>query len=111
MLQSAGWVLAAGALEAANEAVFAPLLGQGTIWQNFNWRIIPATAVMAGAVSVIEKASPKFGVGLGILVFASVLLIPYGNAPTPVQNLIKVMGYTTPEQLGAPIGNLASVVK
>jgi hypothetical protein len=106
MLQSVGWVLAAGALEAANEAVFAPLLSQGTVWQNFNWRIVPATAVMAGFVGVIEKAAPKFGVGLGILVFASALLIPYGNAPTPLQNLLKVMGYVTPSQIGQPIGNL-----
>lgn len=111
MLQSAGWVLAAGALEAANEAVFVPLLGGGTVWQNFNWRIIPATAVMAGFVGVIEHAAPKFGVGLGILVFVSVLLIPYGNARTPIENLLRVMGYTTPNNLGTPLGNLGSVVK
>lgn len=111
MLASAGWVLAAGSLEAANEAIFVPLEGGGTIWSNFNWRIIPATAVMAGAVAVIEKAAPKFGVGLGILVFMSVLLIPYGNAGTPLENLIKVMGYTTPNNLGTPIGNLETVVK
>jgi hypothetical protein len=93
MLASTGWILAAGGLEAANEALFAPLLNNQTPWQNFNWRIVPATAVMAAVVGVIEKAAPKFGVGLGVLVFASVLIVPYGKAETPLQNLLSVMGW------------------
>jgi len=92
MLASTGWVLAAGGLEAANEAIFAPILDNKTPWTNFNWRVVPATLVMAGALGVIEKAAPKFGVGLGVLVFLSVLLVPYGNAPSPIQNLMSVIG-------------------
>lgn len=92
MLASTGWVLAAGALEAANEALFAPLTSNKTPWKNFNWRIVPATLVMAGTIGVIEKAAPKFGVGLGILVFMSVLVIPYGTAQTPFENLTSVLG-------------------
>jgi hypothetical protein len=94
MLASSGWVLAAGGLEAANEAIFVPLEGGGTPWKNFNWRIVPATLVMAGVVGVVEKAAPKFGVGLGILVFMSVLLIRYGNAPTPLTNLMAILSPT-----------------
>lgn len=112
MLASAGWVLAAGSLEAANEALFVPLLGGGSVWKNFNWRIVPATAVMAGAVSIIEKASPKFGVGLGVLVFMTVLIVPFGNAPTPLENLFSVLGYNpVATSIGSSIGSLGSAAK
>lgn len=90
MSASTGWILAAGALEAANEALFAPIIFNQPPWKSFNWRIVPATAVMAVAVGLVEKIAPKFGAGLGMLVFLSVILVPYGMAPTPFENLLLV---------------------
>lgn len=86
-MSAAGYVLAAGAIEVANEALGA------TSVANFNWRIVPATAIMAVALTGIDKMAPGFGNGLGILVLLSVLVIPYGNAPTPLENAAKIMGY------------------
>lgn len=92
MLASTGYVLAAGALVAANEAIFAPIVDHTKPWSSLNWRLIPATAVMAIIVGGAEKLSPSFGKGLGMLVLLSVLVIRYGNAPSPLANIAKVIG-------------------
>lgn len=86
-------MLAAGGIEIANEALFAPLSGQGTPWKNLNWRLVPATAILALALGGLEKIVPGFAVGLAGLTLAAVFLIPYGTAATPLQNILKVMGY------------------
>jgi hypothetical protein len=91
MATSTGFVLAAGGIAMANDAVFAPLADNQKI--NINWRIIPATAVLAIAIAGLEKIAPAFGKGLGALVLLSVLIIPYGNAPSPISNITKVLGY------------------
>jgi hypothetical protein len=88
MADSTGLVIAAGAIVAANEALSAKSI------TDFNWRIVPATAVMAIVLAGIETAAPAFGKGLAGLVLLSVLVIPYGNAPTPLENLSNIMGYT-----------------
>lgn len=90
MADSTGIVLAVGGLTAANELLFAPATG-GKV--SFNWRIIPATAGLALALAGLERLSHPFAVGLAWLSLAAVLSIPFGNAPTPLQNAIKVMGY------------------
>lgn len=95
MLSSVGFVLAAGAIEVANEAFFAPLAGDPKSknpWKNLNWRIVPATAVLALLIGGAEKLNAPFGKGLGALVLLSVLIIPYGNAPSPLSNIGKVIG-------------------
>lgn len=92
MLDSTGYVLAAGALVAANEAIFAPIADHKTPWTSLNWRIIPATAVLALIIGGAEKLNAPFGKGLGMLVLLSVLVIPYGNAPSPISNIAKVIG-------------------
>lgn len=91
-LSSTGYVLAAGGLVIANEAIFAPLVEHKPTWKNLNWRIVPATAVMALLVGGAEKLNAPFGKTLGMLVLLSVLVIPYGNAPTPLENISKVIG-------------------
>jgi len=97
MASSTGLVLAAGGITAANEVLFAPLAGQGgSPWKDFNWRIIPATLGLALALGLLERIAPKFAVGLAGLTLAAVLIVPYGQAPTPLQNLLKVMGYSKP---------------
>jgi hypothetical protein len=92
MLSSTGWVLAAGGLVAMNEAVFAPIVDHTAPWSNLNWRIVPATAILALVMGGIEKINQPFGKALGMLVFASVMIIPYGKAKTPIQNIAKVLG-------------------
>lgn len=92
MLDSTGFILAAGGLVAANEAIFAPIVDHTTPWTSLNWRIVPATAILALAIGGVEKLNAPFGKGLGALVLLSVLVIPYGKAATPLQNIAKVIG-------------------
>jgi hypothetical protein len=87
---STGIVLAVGGITAANELLFAPAAGGKVA---FNWRIIPATAGLALALAGLEKVSHPFAVGLAWLALAAVLSVPFGNAPTPLQNALKIMGY------------------
>lgn len=91
MARSTGIVLAVGGITVANELLFAPLAGQKV---QFNWRIVPATAGLALALAGLEKVSPTFAVGLAGLSLLAVLVVPFGNAPTPLDNALKVMGYT-----------------
>lgn len=84
-------MLAAGGITAANEVLFAPLAGSAK--ESFNWRIIPATLGLALALAGLEQLAPGFATGLAGLTLAAVLLVPFGNAPTPLENALKVMGY------------------
>jgi len=94
MAQSTGIVLAVGAITAANEVLFAPLAGNGQQpWKAFNWRVIPATLGLALALGGLEKAAPGFAVGLAWLSLLTVLIVPFGRAPTPLENVLTVMGY------------------
>jgi len=89
--RSTGVVLAVGAVTFANEALFAPLAGAGKV--QVNWRIIPATAGLALALALLERVAPGFAVGLAWLSLLTVLVVPFGNAPTPLDNAVKVLGY------------------
>lgn len=91
MAQAAGIVIVAGSVTAANELLFAPAAGQKS---SFNWRLVPATAGLALALTGVEKLAPKFGAGLAWLTLATVLLVPFGSAGSPVQNITKALGYT-----------------
>lgn len=94
-MRSAGLVLAAGGIEAANEVIFAPLAAKSpdaNPFDLFNWRIVPATLVLALTLGLFEKVVPKFAVGLGGLVLLSALVVQVGNAPSPVENIAKVVG-------------------
>jgi hypothetical protein len=89
-MSAAGWVLAAGGVVAANELVFAPLEQGGSPWDRFNWRIIPATGILALVLTGFEKVAPQFGNILGGMVFMVAMLAPMGNAPPPLQNVAAV---------------------
>lgn len=93
MNRSTGLVVAAGGIAVANEALFAPLAGHGTPWKDLNWRLIPATAILALALSGLEKITPGFAVGLAGLTVAAVLIVPYGSAKPPIENVLNVLGY------------------
>jgi hypothetical protein len=90
MAESTGIVLAVGAVTAANELVFAPLDGQKI---RFNWRLVPATAGLALALGLLEHLSRPFAVGLAWLSLLAVLTVRFGNAPTPLENAVQIMGY------------------
>jgi hypothetical protein len=85
--------LTTGAITGSNELLFAPLAGHGTPWKDFNWRIIPATAVFALALDGLSKLSPTLATGLGITAVLTALLAQFGNAASPLVNVAKVLGY------------------
>lgn len=85
-------VLAIGAITLTNEVVFAPLAGQSV---SVNWRIIPATAGLALALAGLERVAPEFAVGLAWLGLVTAVAIRFGNAPTPLENATKILGYGT----------------
>ena len=90
MAESTGIVIAVGAITAANELLFAPMLHEKV---TFNWRIIPATAGLAFALAGLEKLAPKFAVGLAWLSLVTALTVRFGNAPTPLENATRILGY------------------
>lgn len=92
MAKSTGLALATGGIVLANEAIFAPLTGQGTPWTDVNWRVVPATAVLALTLAAVEKLSPQFAVGIAGLGLLAVLIVPVGKAPSPIENVAKVLG-------------------
>lgn len=91
-MESTGYILAAAGVAAANEAIFAPIATGGPLWESFNWRIIPATVIAGFALAGLEKISPPLGKGLAMLALLTVLMMPVGNAPTPIENVSKMMG-------------------
>jgi hypothetical protein len=93
MAQTTGIVLAVGAITLANEVIFAPLAAGGSITSSFNWRIIPATLGLAVALAALEHLSPGFATGLAWLALLTVLVVPFGKAPSPLENISKALGY------------------
>ena len=91
-MKSTGYVLAAGGIVLANEAIFVPLQTGKTPLQSINWRVIPATAILALALAGVESLNEGFGAGLGLLVLLSVLVIPMGKGPSPLENIAKSVG-------------------
>jgi hypothetical protein len=92
MAESTGYILAAAAIAAANEAIFAPVATGKPLWVDFNWRIIPATAIAALSLAGLEQISVPLGKGLAMLALLSVVLVPMGNAPSPIDNASKLLG-------------------
>jgi hypothetical protein len=91
-MKSTGYVLAAGGIVLANEAIFAPIATGKTPLESINWRVVPATAIMALMLAGVESLNPDFGAGLGMLVVLSVLVIPLGHVGSPLENLAKAIG-------------------
>lgn len=93
MAEAAGLVIAAGAIAAANEVIAAPANGNIT---DFNWRIVPATVILALLLEGLDKLEPGFGKGLAGLVLLSVLVIPYGKATPPLTTAANLVGKAKP---------------
>lgn len=92
MASSTGYILAAAGIAAANEAIFAPAVAHKPLFIDFNWRIVPATAIAALALAGMEQISEPLGKGLAMLALLAVMIVPVGNAPSPVENASKMLG-------------------
>lgn len=85
--------LVTGGLTLANEAVFAPVSSGGKVTSDFNWRLIPATLLGALAFGGLSMLAPSFATGLAALTLLTALIVPFGHAGTPLQNVSKMLGY------------------
>lgn len=94
MARSTGIILVVGAVSFANEAVFAPVSSGGKITSSWNWRILPATFVAAALLGGLEQISDTLAVGIAYIALVTVLFARLGNAPAPIENVAKVLGYT-----------------
>lgn len=88
--------MAAGGIAAANEAIFVPIsqhkdFGSAIKSDTNLWRLVPATAILAIVLNGLEKLSEPLGKGLAGLVLLAVLIVPVGNAPTPIENVQKAL--------------------
>jgi hypothetical protein len=54
--------------------------------------VVPATAVAVLALTALEKLSPPLAKGLAGLALLSAIMVPFGNAPSPIDNLSKMIG-------------------
>jgi len=90
MASAPALVVTAGLITGANEVLFAPAAtGKGPA---FNWRLIPATVLLAIAMGGLENVSEKIATYLGWGMVATVVLAPVGNAPAPIENINKALG-------------------
>jgi hypothetical protein len=92
MASAAGLILAAAGITVANEVIFIPANAGKPLWEDFNWRVVPATAVAVLALTALEKLSPPLAKGLAGLALLSAIMVPFGNAPSPIDNLSKMIG-------------------
>lgn len=97
MASAAGLVLAAGGIAAANEAIFAPIAAHKDFATSLKtdtnlWRLVPATAILALVLTGLENISEPLGKGLAGLALLAVLIVPVGNAPTPLENAAAFIG-------------------
>lgn len=91
MPSAAGLILTAAAITAANEAIFVPAVEDRPLWHDFNWRLVPATAIATMVLVGLEKVSEPLGRGLAALALLTVLIRRTGNAPSPIENLSKML--------------------
>lgn len=98
MATAAGIILAAGGIAVANEVIFVPMEKGTPSFSSLNWRIVPATAILAVVLTGLENISEPLGKGMAGLVLLAVLIVPVGNAPTPIENAAAIFGGTTKNQ-------------
>lgn len=94
MARAAALAITVGAISLSNEALFAPLAEHQLPFKAVNWRIVPATALFALALTGVEHLSEPFAVGIGYIALFTVLFTRTGNAPAPIENVSAVLGYT-----------------
>lgn len=89
-MRSTGLVLAAGGIAAANQVFLEPAANGGDVTDvadNFNWRLIPATLLLAALFGGFETLAPDFAVGLaGLTVLAVMVVDTKGGTHSPIEN-------------------------
>lgn len=95
MAEAASIAIAVGAISFANEALFAPLASHQPVNKSVNWRIVPATALFALALTGLEHLSQPLAVGIGYIALFTVLFTRTGNAASPIENVAVMLGYNT----------------
>lgn len=90
-MSAAGIAIAVGGVTAANELFFAPVTGQGAL-SDFNWRILPATAIFAIMLAALDKVNSTLANGIGYTALITALIVPLGNAKSPIENLDAFLG-------------------
>lgn len=91
MAETTGPVILAGAIAAANESLFAPVAAGGKVNTAAVFRLVPATAGLALALALLERAAEGFAKGLAWLLVAGVLVFPVGHAPSVLDNATKIL--------------------
>jgi len=85
MAKSTGPMLAVGAITLANRS----LLNAKPI----DWKIPIGTAIAAGGLALIERASPNIAVGLAWIALVTVLFVRVDRTvPPPAESLLKLLG-------------------
>jgi hypothetical protein len=84
-------ILITGLITAGNEVLFAPLASGGK--PDFNWRLIPATAIAAIMVEGLSKLNPQVALGVSVTALITALFASLGKAGSPVTNAAKALGY------------------
>lgn len=102
-MAATGYILAAAGVTLANEAIFAPLATGDNqhILQTINWKVVPATAVAAIALSGLDAMAKPLGTILAVLALVVAVVVPFGNATSPLDNLNRVFNG------GATTGNVS----
>lgn len=86
MADSTGPILAVGAITIANQS----LLSEPQ--QEIDFRVVPATAIVAIGLALLERASRGLAVGIAWIALVTVLFVRLGRAPSPAENLLKIIG-------------------
>jgi hypothetical protein len=85
MAASTGPVLALGAITLLNDNIFHD--------QPFDWKVPIATGLLAGALALVEHASPALASGLVWTALATVLLTRTNpNVPSPTESFVSWWG-------------------
>ena len=87
MASSTGPILAAGGITWANTILLGENKGDP---YPPTFRIAFGTAIAAGILALVEKATKDVAVALSYAALLSVFFVRVGNAPTPVERLLSV---------------------
>lgn len=94
-MKAPGYVLAAGGIALVNEVALSPMAhgkNPSLTADTVNWRIIPATAILALVLSGVGELNEGFGDALGALVLLASLIVPFGTGDQgPLSNLATVV--------------------
>lgn len=78
-MRSTGPILTIGAITVANQSIINN--------EPFNWRVIVATGLAAGAFGLLEKAAPDVAPALAWVALVTVLLVRLKpNVPSPIES-------------------------